>query len=158
MNRFRSQTVPFLSYTNMVMRPIRNEAMQRRLEHARQARRTERWLAVLLAMGVFLAVVVVELGRGLLAMHELQRFASTIEQTPPDEVKRQVSKFARQLNDFDPLVRNAAMSAMKIATGKNLAPMAGAWIAWWKENEATWQYEPTRPAPAPPATQQPAQP
>jgi HEAT repeat protein len=128
------------------------------MEHRRQARQTERRLAVLLAVGVLLALIVVELGRGLLAMHELEQFVSTIEQTPAAEVKREVARWAQRLNDMDPLVRNAAISAMKVATGKNLAPMSGAWMAWWRENEATWQYQPPRSHAAPPPTQQPAQP
>lgn len=113
---------------------------------------------MVLPVCVFLCVFVMELARGFLAMRDVERFVSRIEQTPPADVKRQLEKFATDLADLNPLVRNASISAMKVATGKNLAPMAWDWLAWWRENEATWQYQPPRSRAAPTPAQQPVPP
>jgi hypothetical protein len=126
------------------MRPIRSEALRWRMERRRRGRWPDRKL-LLVAICAFLLFIAFELGRGFFAVLQVSRLVSTIEQTPPADVKQHLAKFADRLDDFNPLVRNASITAMRVATGKNLAPMAGAWIAWWKSNENTWQYEPPRP-------------
>jgi hypothetical protein len=98
-------------------------------------------MLLLLIVGVF-AVLAIVLGRGLFYTQQVSLFASTIDEKSPAEVKAEVSRFARGLGDVNPLVRNASIAAMRLATGKDLGANAAAWIVWWRENEATWEYQP----------------
>lgn len=92
--------------------------------------------------------VAYELGRSLLYMQGVLRFASNITTMPPAAVKASVNRFARDLHSSNPMISNGAITAMKIATRWNLGTDAGAWAEWWAKQAPYWEYNrPTTNAP-----------
>jgi hypothetical protein len=116
-------------------------------------RRSERTLMALVIGAGALAVMVFLLGRGMLGyLQQVSDFAATLEQKSPAVVKEELRWHARRLDHPNPAVRSAAIAAMKAATGMDFGDDVEAWRAWWRDNEATWEYKPpgTRPEPGRP--------
>jgi predicted nucleic acid-binding Zn ribbon protein len=130
---------------NGVMRhqTTRGRSITEKLER-QQARRKQRDMLflVLLALGVVMLLLVVEIGRAYFCMQEVGRFAENINTMPPAEVKREVQRFADKLGDRNPLIRNSAISAMKLATGWRIGPNAAEWLSWWNVHRDQWEYRP----------------
>jgi hypothetical protein len=100
----------------------------------------------------FLAVVVmiglgVELGRAYLYMQDVQKFVQSIERQTPNEVRSRVAHFAEGLSDRNPLIRRAAMMAMKLATGWRCGSDPSEWRRFWLNAGADWQFGSTTGAP-----------
>ena len=81
-----------------------------------------------------------ELGRTVLYVRGVKTFATTIDQLPQAEVKREVQGYASHLGDFNPAIRNASVMAMKLATGWNPGNSPGDWRRMWAEQGTYWEY------------------
>jgi len=111
-------------------------------------RRSERMLLLAILFIPMMLYVAYELGRSLLYMQGVLRFASNITTMPPAAVKASVNRFARDLHSSNPMISNGAITAMKIATRWNLGTDAGAWAEWWAKQAPYWEYNrPTTNAP-----------
>lgn len=103
------------------------------------------------------AVLVAVLGRAFVHMQgvntyvrQADEFIVTLGQKPPAQIKQELGEHARRLEDGSLIVREAAVSAMRAATGKDLGKDPGAWAVWWRANEAAWEFKPAElPAPQP---------
>jgi hypothetical protein len=119
------------------------ESLEYRRELRRvQRRRSDKMLVGLLVAGAIGLYAAVELGRAMYAMQHVKSFAATIDQRAPAEVKQELSRFASELTDHNPFVRNAAMTALKLGTGWNLGNAPAEWRRWWLDHESYWQYHP----------------
>jgi hypothetical protein len=117
------------------------ESVEYRRELRRiQRRRSDKLLLGLVIGGAIGLYIVFELGRAMYAMQNVKTFATTIDQRPPAAVKQDLSRFAKDLTDLNPLVRNAAITALKLGTGWNLGTSPLEWRRWWLEHEPYWQY------------------
>ena len=103
----------------------------------RRSDKTVFGLIIFAAVGLFIAF---ELGRTFLYMQSVKSFASSIESLPPAAVKTEVQRFARGLYSPNPLIRNGAVAALKIATGWNVGTDVDEWIRRWASEEPYWQY------------------
>jgi len=110
----------------------------------------------LLVGGVAGLVLAVELGRANFFMKRVERFAVTIEQKSPAEVKFEVARFADGLSDHNPLVARSAMAAVKLATGWRLSTDPREWMRMWDEQKKDWEYQ--KPLPASARTNAPVKP
>ncbi len=115
-------------------------------------RRSERMLLLAIIFIPMMLYVAYVLGRSLLYMQGVLRFATNIATMPPADVKVSVNWFARDLNNNNPMIRNGAITALKIATRWNLGGDAGAWAEMWAKQQPFWEYQraTTNAPPAPP--------
>ena len=129
----------------------------RSTESLRELRRMRRrrWKLTLGTALVTGAVLVVLLGSALVHMQgvnvyvrEVNEFIGTLGQKSPAQIKQELREHAQQLNDDNPIVREAAMSALRAATGKNLGHDPRAWAVWWRVNESDWEYQPSTNGPS----------
>jgi hypothetical protein len=102
----------------------------------------------------FLAALVLVagmLGRPFLVMQQVGRFVDTLDQRPPEAIKAEMNYYVGLLGDFNPLVRRAAVTAMKAATRKDFGANSAVWADWWRANQDKWEYSPSQPSsPKPP--------
>ena len=120
---------------------------RRELRRTRR-RRSERMLLLTLVLGPVLIYAAYELGRSLFYMQRVLAFIKIIETMPPAEVKQSVAHYAHDLHNSNPLMRNGAMIAMRIATGWHLGSDASEWIEMWAKQAPYWEYHhPTTNAP-----------
>jgi hypothetical protein len=109
-------------------------------------RRPKPMLPVIVGVGAALLLVTIEMGRALNHMREAQAFMESIRSKSNGEIRTDLDKFSLRLTDRNPLVRNAAMAAMKVATGWGLGSDPGEWRAWWERERETFEYhKPLRP-------------
>lgn len=101
-------------------------------------------LLMFLAVLAFIAAM---LGRPFLLMQQVGKFVDTLDQRPPEAIRADMNHYASFLGDFNPLVRRAAITAMKAATRKDFGANSAAWADWWRENQDTWTYTPPQSAP-----------
>jgi hypothetical protein len=120
-----------------------HEARRARRQEAR--RKSERLLLLIIILAPVGLFAAVELGRSLYYMRAVSAFAQRIDQMPAAEVRREVQDFARGLYSPNPLIRNGAMAALKVATGWRLGSDVEEWKRWWAAREATWEYRPAGP-------------
>ena len=101
---------------------------------------------MLLVFGVMFGVglfVLREVGRALFCYRDLNGFVSTLSEQPPASVKLQLDRFADTLTDYNPLVRNASVAAMRAATREKFGADAVSWKKWWTAHRDGWQYHPS---------------
>lgn len=109
-------------------------------------RRPKGMLPVVLGVGAALLLATIEMGRALSHMRAAQTFIETLRSRSNDEIRGDLDRFNLLLTDRNPLVRNAAIAAMKVATGWGLGPDPGEWREWWLRDRATFEYhKPLRP-------------
>ena len=101
-------------------------------------------LLLTLVLGPVLIYAAYELGRSLFYMQRVLAFIKIIETMPPAEVKQSVAHYAHDLRNSNPLMRNGAIIAMRIATGWHLGSDASEWIEMWAKQAPYWEYH--RPA------------
>ena len=87
-----------------------------------------------------LVYVTYELGRSLFYMQRVMAFAKTINTVPPADVKTALDQYAHDLHNSNPLIRNGAMIALRIATGWNLGTDTVDWEQWWEKQAPYWEY------------------
>jgi hypothetical protein len=122
--------------------------------HQRRLKRRRSDLRWVVAMG-FIAIMIlvgVELGRSYMYMQDVKRFVETIDHMKPEEVKSRVEQFSHGLGDRNPLIRRAAMMAMKMATGWRLGTDPAEWRLFWLEHGPSWHYNSSTSAPPVTAT------
>ncbi|MEI6082870.1 MAG: hypothetical protein WCS70_01065 [Verrucomicrobiota bacterium] len=108
-------------------------------------RRSDKLLMRIIIFGPLLLYFAFEMGRSFLYMQSVRSFAASIDQLPPAEVKAKVKRYAIELDSRNPLIRNGAIAALKIATGWNVGSEAAEWKARWVMEEPYWEYR-SRPA------------
>ena len=114
-------------------------------------RRSERMLLLSIIFVPMMIYVAYILGRSLLYMQGVLRFATNITTMSPADVKTSVNRFAHDLDSSNPMIRNGSITALKIATRWNLGSDAGAWAEMWAKQQPVWEYHrPTTNAPPPP--------
>lgn len=118
------------------------EESLREMRRLRQRRSDRRLLMLLLVVGL-LGVMAAVLGRGFFSMQEVADFAATLHQKSPQAIKQELDRYARRLHSSNPIVRNAAIAAMRTATGEDFGGDVEKWTAWWRANEPTWEYKPS---------------
>ena len=113
-------------------------------------RRSERILLLTIIFVPMMVYVAYQLGRSLLYMQGVLRFANNITAMPPADVKASVNRFAHDLDSSNPMIRNGAITVLKIATRWNLGSDATAWAEMWAKQEPFWEYHrPSTNAPPP---------
>jgi len=129
-----------------------HDSLATRRELRRQRRlRSDRTLFMMLVGAAVFLFATVELGRAMFFMQGVGAFVATLDEKSPAEVKRELRRYASSLADWNPLVRKAAVAALKAGTRWNLGGDPAEWSRWWYEHEATWEYKPAKkPAPATP--------
>lgn len=142
----------FVSYYSTERRARRKDSMERRYRRRSQ---NGLWLFLLVG-GVAGLALAVELGRAHFYMRRVERFAATIEQKKPAEVKQEVTKFADGLTDYNPLVARSSMAAVKLATGWRLGGDPREWLRFWNEHKQNWEYQ--KPLLTPALTNPPTRP
>ena len=110
-------------------------------------RRSDKMMVGFIAVMVISLGLCLELGRGYFAMQDVKRFSDNFKHLTPAGVKEEVRRFAKGLGDRNPLVRDASMTAMKLATGWRLGPEPKEWRQFWYEHEASWEYHSETSAP-----------
>ena len=111
-------------------------------------RRSERRLLLAIVFVPMLLYVAYVLGHSLLYMQGVLRFATNITTMPPADVKASVNRFANDLDSGNPMIRNGAITVLKIATRWNLGSDASAWAEMWAQQQPVWEYHrPTTNAP-----------
>ena len=111
-------------------------------------RRSERMLLLSIIFVPMMLYVAYVLGRSLLYMQSVLRFATNITNMAPVDVKTSVNQFASDLDSSNPMIRNGAIIALKIATRWNLGTDASAWAEMWANQKPVWEYQrPTTNAP-----------
>ena len=111
-------------------------------------RRSERTLLLAIIFVPLMIYVAYQLGRSLLYMQGVLRFATNITTMPPTDVKASVNRFAHDLHSSNPMISNGAITALKIATRWNLGTDASAWAEEWAKQAPFWEYHrPTTNAP-----------
>lgn len=85
-------------------------------------------------------MLVLELGRVVRHMQKANLFMATLSTSPSEEVTRELDRIAGDLTDYDPLVRNTAVGAFAVATGRPMSGGIAGLRQWWTENKSTWRY------------------
>jgi hypothetical protein len=102
--------------------------------------RSERWLLPVVIGLPVLLFAAIELGRCLWFLQDVKTFSATLDQRPPAGVKRDLHRYAEHLGDRNPVVRNAALAALKLGTGWNAGSSPSDWHQMWTEQEPYWEY------------------
>ncbi len=121
--------------------------LHRSQRRSRKKRSHYRLLALLVVLGLFV-VLLAELGRTLTFSQDVGHFIRHLEEKTPAEVKQSLDRYARALNDHNPVIRAAAMTVFKFVTGEEFGTDVNRWKQWWWEQRGVWEYTPAPPGPA----------
>ena len=113
--------------------------MERELRHAHH-RKSDTWIFASVLVAPVLLFSVYELGRTTYFMKDVKSFAATLDQRPSVDVKRDLNRYARNLSDYNPMIRNGSIMAMKLATRWNPGSLPGDWRQMWAEQEPYGEY------------------
>ena len=113
--------------------------LEREIRQAHR-RKTDTWMFAAILIAPVVLIFVYELGHTMFYMQDVKSFAATLDQRPPADVKRNLQRYARNLTDFNPAIRDASMMAMKLATGWNAGNSPTEWQRTWLEQEPYWEY------------------
>ena len=144
--RFFSQpavVLLILAGMNAERRPFSGDhelSKARRELRKKRRHRSEKMLLMMIVLGPMLIYAAYELGRSLMYMQHVMRFAKTIDTQSPADVKQAVARYANDLHSSNPLIRNGAIIAMKIATGWHLTSDTSEWTEMWAKQEPYWEY------------------
>jgi len=126
-------------YRHAVATTHETHVLRRELQKMKRRRSDKAMLRMILFAPLVLYAAYL-IGRSVFYMEGVKSFALTINSRPPPEVTADVHRYAADLSNPNPLIRNGAIAALKIATGWHYGADVVQWKNAWAANEPTWQY------------------